>query len=101
MRGDAAREGFTLCDGKVGLRFRSGNKVIRGVPNCSASKDASPDTSGSLLFVRSNRTRGRTGEASVHRLCGWVVEPLAMAGYSGIVYLFNNRYTMPLSGQAD
>lgn len=29
MRGYAARRGFTLCDGKVGLRFRSGNKVIR------------------------------------------------------------------------
>jgi hypothetical protein len=28
MRGDAAREGFTLCDGKFGLRFRSDNKVI-------------------------------------------------------------------------
>ena len=37
------------------------------VPNYSASKDASPDTSGTTAFVRSNRTRGRTGEASVHR----------------------------------
>jgi hypothetical protein len=36
-------------------------------------------------FVRSNRTRGRTGEASVRRLCGWLVEPLAMAGYSGSI----------------
>lgn len=28
MRGYAARTGFTLCDGKFGLRFRSDNKVI-------------------------------------------------------------------------
>jgi hypothetical protein len=88
MRRDAAREGFNLCDGKVVLRFRLDNKVMRACRTAVLARMLALILLARLHSCEATGTRGRTGLASVHRSCGWVVEPLAMAGYSGRVYLF-------------
>ena len=69
---------------RASLPFRQRGHAC--VPNSSASKDASPDSSGmTCASCEATETCGRTGFASALRLMWVVVEPLAMAGFSGRV----------------
>ena len=72
---------------RASLPFRQRGHAC--VPNYSASKDASPDSSGmTCASCEATETCGRTGFSQRTQVDVVLVEPLAMAGLQGRVYLF-------------